>query len=172
MARSVLALDLATRTGWAFYKEETPAPLYGSIDLSGGDEGDILNRFGRWLHGRLTIDKPTMIAFEAPFVQNASTAERLFGLAALTQFLARNNDRTAYATTPGQWRKHFLGSAHGKRAELKAATIDACKLRGWAPKTEDAADALGLLDYACQKWGLAVPWPLSPVEAAAVRATA
>lgn len=167
---SVLAIDLATSTGWAFYRAGDDKPSYGLLRLQGGDEGDVLNRYGRWLHGAIAVHRPSRIVFEAPFVQNVNAVARLFGLAAVTQFLAKNNDRTAYKVTPAEWRKHFLGAGNGGRADLKKAVMGGCELRGWAPADDNVADALGVLDFACQRWNVPVPWPRSPIEAQAVMA--
>ena len=39
-------------------------------------------------------------------------------------------------------------------------TVQMCKARGWDPRDNNAADALGILDYAAFRFGPKPDWPV------------
>ena len=164
----ILALDIATRTGWAYAGPDQvaawpdvplaarahPRPRWGLIDISSAGAGA-----GRWtryvdrLTDLLSLTKPAVIVYEAPLssvgMPNAHTAVILHGLVAFTEYTAarwRIVHRPAHISTV---RKHFLGRApRDGRAKAKAAVIDGCARRGWDISNDNIADALAVLDYA------------------------
>ncbi|PTR06418.1 MULTISPECIES: hypothetical protein [unclassified Novosphingobium] len=179
---TILALDLSKRgTGWAVWIEGTDAPRYGSWVL--GSEFTTRGQTYAKLHANL-LDLRALCRFEHLYFEepispaqlsghtNIDTLRVLSGLAAHAESFAHAMGlRTAQAINVSSWRGDFIGriaaSDARKRAKaanrsasdsLKALTIERCRHLGFKPRTNDEADALGLLDYACGLRGLTPPW--------------
>jgi crossover junction endodeoxyribonuclease RuvC len=155
----VLALDLATRTGWA---RGMPGgePTYGSIRW-GGDKASqaaVFGTYAKWFIDQTTEEnRPDVVVYEMPIIArwgktNANANEILQGLAAITQALAYirgiHNNRLQ-AVHVGTWRRYFIGRDKVDRDEAKNLTIRKCRLLKWEPEDDNAADALGLWSYQC-----------------------
>lgn len=173
---SFLTLDLSKRsTGWAQFREGWDKPIYGSFQL--GSEytsiGGTCSKLHRELHA---IHKLTPVEFcwiEKPLtaaqIHGNTNADALFILAAI----AAHAHSFAYAmgwsgqgcreVNIASWRKHFIGSQKRgtKRTTLKQLTMERCRQFGWTPRTDDEADALGILDYALHSRSITPPWRLA-----------
>ena len=167
---SVLALDIATTTGWALHNPDLQRPFFGALALPGGGERigaalDKLLRFLEQLDGRMAeTGRPiSHIFYEKPFIPgqvNSVTSERLMGLCAVTQMFAYRRQMTSCLSVDiSEWRKHFLGRGGGfKRTpdkkhylpdhDPKELAIRECARFGWHTDIADAAEACGILDYA------------------------
>ena len=149
----VLALDLATRVGFAF-DGGAGAPITGSRTLRGG--AGALGAMGKdcsaWLAEMIETIKPDILAFEAPLmggrgvVFNAATARLLIGLAFLAETIAEAYELRCYEAHVQSVRKYFLGTARSKNA--KKETVARCRMLGWDVATHDAADAAALWAFA------------------------
>lgn len=173
----VLALDLATATGWAQWTPGRPV-AYGTRHFAeGADLGVFLHAFDFWLSDRLTDSAVDHVAYEAPVLPKSSGIQsrlRLFGLVGQTELICFRREVTCRPVAIQSWRSHFLGvvpripgeSRESRRRRLKRATIEQCQARGWSPRDDNAADALAILDYTAQRLGLPVDWPRTRLEAA------
>lgn len=166
----VLALDLATSTGWAMADSETyelrtslesavskpPRPESGFYEVpkrARGNIGAFLDDFEKWLRAMISVSLPTMVAFEAPLLRgntSIDTARKLMALAAVTEMVCYRADcvQRCFEANNATVRKHFIRKGSGKRDEIKRLTIIECEGRGWNVQNDDEADALALLDYA------------------------
>ncbi len=65
----ILALDVASTTGWA-YVFPGDQPIYGShrIAKPGSDHGPVSHAFRTWLGGKVMEYRPKWIVFEAPYI--------------------------------------------------------------------------------------------------------
>ena len=165
----VLALDLATTTGWAYGNPEdglsptilestsrvAPPPYsYGSkiIGRSAWPDGRIFDAAETYLNDLITIHNPSVLVYEAPFVgksEKLAVPFRLLNLAGLAEKLGYQREiARVFSANVSTVRKHFIGHGRLPGGEAKDAVIARCKAIGWDPKTEDAADALAVLDYA------------------------
>lgn len=170
---TVLALDIATTTGWAWHHHGMPRPFFGALPLPGGKENvgracDLLLRWLRQLYIGLRDDGHPITHFfiEKGFIPqqvNSSTAERLLGLCATAQMFAYQVGATScYSLDISETRKHFIGRGSGfKRApgvngkpgpylpgqDPKELAIRRCAEFGWHTDSHDAAEACGLLDF-------------------------
>lgn len=149
---AVLALDLATKTGWAAWSPKRELAS-GAVTLpsTGARVGAFLVAYERWLGVALDEWQPAWVIFEAPILPretNIHTVRKLCGLANSTETICERREIGCREANNATVRKHFIGVGRGKRAELKKLTMEACKARGWGPRTDDEADALSLLDYA------------------------
>lgn len=169
MTGGILALDLATSTGWAYAAPSALAvwprtPLEAaSMPMPGFEVGTrafpgtvaVFGRFAdafhEWLHGVITARAPVLVAFEAPYVGRKTSqamARKLNGLAWHTEWLCGRLGVPCEEVRPGDWRKHFTGVGAGPRALMKEHAKAACTARGWPFANDDEADACGILDYA------------------------
>lgn len=157
---TVLAMDIATTTGWAWHQQGMPRPFFGSLRLPGGArevgrQADALERFLRDLYVVLKADgKPiTHFFFEAQHLAgkiNIDTVYRLISLGGIVEkFAFQVGATTCLKVSIGEWRKHFIGrgAAFGKD-DPKEMAIRRCAQYGWHTQIADEAEACGILDYA------------------------
>ena len=162
---TILALDLATVTGWAvavppYHVAPTPreeaAGMAVPLRVSGaksfrahsGNIGACADAFVRWLDEMVSDHKPDLIVFEAPFagaVRNANTGRMLFGFCALAEMVAYRHEIRVLECNNATVKKHATGSGRADKKQMVAAA----RARGWNPQDDNEADALWLLDYAC-----------------------
>lgn len=143
----ILALDLATKVGWACGRPGEE-PGYGTkvLPSTGEDIGRFAEAFNEWLLDMITLEDPGLVVFEAPILAGttqAATARKLMGLAWHTEFVCRLRDVRCAEHHLQSVKKFFAGNG---RAD-KAAMIAAAQRQGWSPKDDNASDALGL--WAC-----------------------
>lgn len=167
METRVLALDLATVTGWALHEPGMERPYFGAIKLPGkpGDIGMRADALERWLRHQYQLRRFTHIVFEAQHVAaalNMDTVNMLIGLGTIVQKFAFQVKALCYNVDKSEWRKHFIGRGSGfKRYVLpngkkgnylpgqdpKELAIRQCARYGWHTDVADAAEACGILDY-------------------------
>lgn len=153
---SILALDIATRAGWAFARPGE-YPLSGSVRLAppGSSNGTIGRGMLRWLTDFITVNKPGMIYYEVPLdprhmgrKTTFATARILLGLPFLVETIAEARGIFKLREAGVQdVRKHFCGTPRPK--DKKQAVLARCRQLGWKPEDDNAADALALWDFAC-----------------------
>ena len=170
----ILALDLATRTGFARGRVGE-LPISGSINF--GRNGSSRNRTGgaifaaalRWVSQELEPQpRPDLLIMEAmlpPDAVRGSTSralrDRLAGLQGIMKGVAhlRGIGEIAEATV-GDIRGHFIGDRSLKRDHAKRTVMERCRALGWQCNDDNAGDALALWSYACAlidpKWALQV----------------
>jgi hypothetical protein len=154
----VMALDLATTTGWAV----GPAggkPVYGSQRLGspGATSGEVFAAFLGWLVDAIQVHGPRVIVYEAPLPPshmrgktNVNTARRLMGLPAIAEAVAyRMRVPVILEATVSDVRQHFIGKRTLPGAEGKLAVKLRCQMLGYSPPDDNASDALALWDYTC-----------------------
>jgi hypothetical protein len=168
----ILALDIATRTGYA-WGPPGMRPEYGSRRLaeSGADEGKIFSLFAGWLAGMITEHQITHIYAEAAYVPqprirfkkagddlvpgagsppfNIAVIKRLIGLRAVAQLIKYRYNIEYREVESSAITRHFTGfGRHGGREGKKAATMAMARLYGFTPANDDESDALSLFFYA------------------------
>jgi hypothetical protein len=156
---NLLALDLAGNSGWARWCEGNTNVSFGHVGLPKADQGMMIAAFADWLKGQIVMNEISHIVHEAVFVDtkkvNAQTLEKLYGLRARLLELCYRHGLTRNEVPVSQWRGHFIQhrtapkylKAANRRKWLKDEVRKECRARGWAARTDDESDALGLLDY-------------------------
>jgi hypothetical protein len=155
----VLALDIATRTGFALGRVGEQ-PAFGSIRFgkSSSDDNVIFGAALDWTSRFLEPQpRPDLLALEAllpPTAMGGKTTaavrDRLAGLhgvirgVASLRGIARIED---YAV--GSVRQHFIGDRKAKRDVAKRETMRRCLQLGWNSVDDNAADALATWSYCC-----------------------
>ncbi|KXJ56563.1 MAG: hypothetical protein AXW12_00590 [Thalassospira sp. Nap_22] len=160
----ILALDLATTTGFAIASPEyirswSPGLVIpegqrtkygltcGTVTMAqfGSDRPAKLAFFHQWLTNQITVFGIRMIVYEAPLVRNQKTARLTFGLSAIAEACAsRVNARIDEAHV-----SDVKIQATGKGRAEKPEMVAAANARGWDVIDHNIADALWLLDLAC-----------------------
>lgn len=164
----LLALDLASRSGWAAgdpaahhcltplesANGANPPPAFGAHQIApvGTKTGPFLQRADKWFRHLYDAHRPTEVAAELVYStgrkSNQATARKLFGLAGHCEWFFCNRGVPVHWYSTGKIRAHFILKGAGKRAEAKKMVIDACHARGWAvDNDDDMADALALFSY-------------------------
>lgn len=160
----ILALDVATQTGWAFGNIRTNRPSSGSVRFGGknAELGARLSDCRAWLADFIAVNPKTrLLVFEAPVAQSffgkhtsMQATRLLIGLVSIVEEYATTHNRNdptksidVREARVSDVRAHFLGSNRLKRDEAKRATQQKCRLLGWNPIDDNAADALALWSY-------------------------
>lgn len=162
----LLALDLGTRTGWALLQRGTP-PRFGTLELPKANEGENQVRFAMlhaWL-GRLHEQQGyEALAFEQPILPRRAgelattlhTLSLLWGLAAVTQLFAGQQDLPCEAVAVRDAKKALTDKALATKDEMVVAAL---KVMNWKVANDHEADAgaVGLVAYERI-------WPRSPQQ--------
>ena len=166
----ILTLDMATVTGWAFWKTGMAQPRHGvwRMPQTGEDVGLFLKAFRQKFSDFCALEKPQYIGFEAPFVgqlTSQATARKLMSLAGVIElFILDLDGPQSFETNITQVRKHFAGRGMGKSEVMKRLVYDTCFSLGWQPDDDNAADALSIMHYSTYQLRkyLSVPWDCRP----------
>lgn len=146
----ILALDLATRTGWAAGAPRRP-PAFGSFRLDADRDGARLMQMARRINELIVEHGVTSVVMEAPHVGRADPKVLLplFGFRAAALMAAEGKRLPApRLVAPATWRKTFIGQGRLPRQEAKAAVLERCRWLGLAPANDDEGDAIGLWSFA------------------------
>jgi hypothetical protein len=159
----ILALDVATKMGWALGKPGE-VPRAGTVRF-GGDDASVWARYGHALtwaidqfchsHHRLGSKPVTRLVIEDRLNPQAFSskegAELLYGLPAIIAACAYHRgiykiERHKVADVRGL----FIGRRGLKTNDAKAAVMRRCRQLGWAVEEDhNAADACALWAYDC-----------------------
>jgi len=155
----ILALDLATVTGWAF-GAPGEQPQSGVIRFGRGNatHGQIAAEAIAWFIEFLGEMKPTQIVFEQPLPPNFTGGHTTLNTALVTMGLPFLMQGIAYklgmfnvaAVRVSDIRNFFIGE-NMKSEEAKRLTFERCQRLGFEPKDDNASDALALWCYQCAR---------------------
>lgn len=152
---SILALDVATTTGWAFGRSGE-LPQHGTYTLPPGPAPRQVAAFSGWLMALIDRHEPRELVFEAPILPrkaNIVTLRKLYGLALIVEMVCDKKQLPCSEVLPQEWRDPFLGqmrpitsglTTEQRRKALKDAVMRVCRLYKWQPKDDNDADALGI----------------------------
>lgn len=167
----ILALDLATQTGWAAGAPNT-LPRYGSFRIEAGGKQSAAT-FARTIDRLIREHHVELVFFEQPVMgsgdkkfANFKSKRLLFGLTHTTEAVAQMAGCRVFEVPIATWRKHFLGNARYEREDAKRAAMTRARQLGYRPETEDEAEALGIWDYAASLKSRSHGWDTSPLMTA------
>ena len=152
---TILALDLASTTGWAFGPAD---PKAGKIicnserlGRTGADNQDKFMALMRWLHDGLKTLQPTVVVYEAPVAVSTmagkttvATTQLLFGLPAIVQVCCGFAKTPVRHATVSDVRQYWIGRRNMKGKDAKPEIRRQLVELGWSPPDLDASDALAL----------------------------
>jgi len=163
-SRNVLALDLASETGFAI-GEPGQLPRIGSLRFAaaGATHPAIYSAAMSWIARtireeaivRVVVETPLNPNFKTGFT-NIGTIRLLMGLAAVMEGAAHklgvwHIEEIAVMT----WRKHVLGKGNIKGPAAKKMVLRLCRDLGMEPRNNNESDAAGL-------WFAATKYPIPP----------
>jgi crossover junction endodeoxyribonuclease RuvC len=155
----VLAIDLATNTGWCRGHVGGP-PSFGSLRFGAYRSPDtvVFAEALSWISHLLAPQpRPDLVILEALLPPSAwqgqsqqVTFNRLAGLQSIMLGVAhlRGIAEISTASVPDV-RAHFIGERGLKRAPAKQAVMARCRRLGWEVKNDNEGDACALWSYAC-----------------------
>lgn len=161
----VLALDLATKSGWAWASpvafrdwplsslpiEQRVGPVdevdFGTMDLKPQKGGEFFESLSDWIDHLVADYRPSAIVVEAPAIYGKHPNLKGVKAGGIAELVAWRHKLPCLTASPAQWKKGFVGKGNAKKPEIMAE----CIRRGWMVEDDNAADALGLLDY-CINW--------------------
>ena len=154
---NVLALDLATMTGWA-YGPPGKTPAFGHLRFGkpGTSRPQLYRNFRTWLDDTWNVrdHQPDLVVYESAAIPslmsgktNIDTTKTLIGLCEHLEEWCHDKIELREATV-SQVRSFFIGK-NFKAKFAKPMTIEKCRAMGWAVETDDEADAVALHTYQC-----------------------
>jgi Holliday junction resolvasome RuvABC endonuclease subunit len=148
---NVLALDLGTRTGYAFYKDGTIISGTQKLRHSKNASGLRFVHFRRWLMEVIDTHNIYSVFFERVYGHKGMLAAQVYGgfiytLAAVCEEMQIKCTGIQVATI----KRFMTGRGNATKEEMVAAA----RLRDFDPQTHDEADALAILLLALKTIGL------------------
>ena len=149
---NILALDLATKTGWATHINSIRHSGIQDFSLARGESVGM--RFLK-LRGWLNRMRELMARIDVIYYEQAhhrgggATAAGVGFVTEVLAFAAGHNIETAPVHT-GTLKKFATGKGNASKDEMIQAAIN----RGYRPKDDNEADAALLLDYAMCDLGI------------------
>jgi Holliday junction resolvasome RuvABC endonuclease subunit len=132
-------------------------PSSGSVRIGREDPGECFAAMRDWLFDTITANQIEHMVLESAFIsmKTASSAPRLYGLAGIAREVAYRRRVRVTDASPNEWRRFFLGQAMApksvaakhRRAWLKNETVTRCRNLGIDVKSDDEADAIGVLFF-------------------------
>lgn len=153
----VLALDLATKTGWAVGCLND-VPRFGSLRFAREGHSMAAHFAGcaQWLNDMVAVETPRLVVFESPLPTSftfgrttADTGRWLIGLTAIVEATLYGRGFDVREASVTDVRRFFLGTNNFKRDDAKLATKRRCIELGWQVGDDNAADACALWLYQC-----------------------
>lgn len=142
--QNVLALDLATKTGWAI-RGRDGAVTHGILDARarrGQLPAQRWVNFNDWLNQTITNNNIHVIGFEEVRRHVGTTAAHVHGgLRAIMEMVALTHNIEVLPYGVGTVKKHWTGNGRA----TKDSMMQQARARGYDPKDDNAADALAVL---------------------------
>lgn len=136
----ILALDCATRTGWARSDKQS-----GVWDLSSfTDYAERARMLCAHVQRQIVENRPNLIALEKPLGVSGRATYLLNGLVMAAEMTAQSNGVPRLMVAVGTWRKAILGSGRASKADAMRWAI----AHGYLPASDDEAEAVCILEWA------------------------
>ena len=138
----ILALDIATTTGWACGKGDRLK--YSNFTVNKCDTiGDKFLRFGSLIERLIYLKKPEIIAIERPIIRFYAATYWLCGACAIAEMAAASKNIPVVKFPPTTIKKFVTGSGRATKEDM----MKAIKKLKFKPEVHDEADAIGLHLY-------------------------
>lgn len=141
----LLALDMATNTGWCCGDVREGKPVLGSIKLP-STKKDL----GWWMDAAIKAyddliehTHPDRVIYESPILRGSTrieTLRKLYTLASVIEYVCRERGIPVYEVAITTVKKRLTGNGRAQKEDM----IKAAKEKGMAPKNSDEADAFGI----------------------------
>lgn len=145
--RSVMTLDLATRTGWCC-GIPGQRPRFGVQKLGGTSRAQVYSSLLAFLDQSLQVHQFGELVIEAPLVRGEHSGieagRRAIGMVEHVTLFAYDNSIPLSEEHVGSTRKAVLGRGTFPKGEAKGEVLAWCRQNGFEPPDDNAADALVL----------------------------
>lgn len=145
----ILALDLGTKTGWAFGTTKDSDRVYSGVqDFSlkrGESPGMRLLNFDKWVYEILTKHKPKMVAYEMPHQRGGYATQLLLGMLGILHVACTKAGIEYSSVHSATLKKFATGSGRASKEDMISVAIlkfdreiiddneaDALHILGWA----------------------------------------
>jgi Holliday junction resolvasome RuvABC endonuclease subunit len=148
----LLALDLSTHVGWAFFAHRKAKPLLDTWHApdrakdARDDFGPMFIEYEKWLAHMLAYHRPHVLAFEAPILprtrvfQKQRAIRMSYGFACLTEKVARLEHIRCVECHPSTVKVALAGHGKASKRQMTSAAVR----RDFIVATEHEADACGV----------------------------
>ena len=145
---NILALDLATKTGWAMDTYQPYCKDSGVVNLNPKDsQGGRFLTLRKWLeHQPYKFD---LMVCEKPHFRGWNPTIVAVGLFTEVIAYAVKHSMDFRMVHTGTLKKWATGSGRASKLDM----IKAATMKGWNPVDDNEADACLLLEYALEEWG-------------------
>ena len=153
---NILALDLATTTGYCIGPPALKPLLWGSLRFGsiGSSRAQVYRHERQWLDHVIEHHRIGLVVFESPATgmmhagkTTPETQKKLTGLCEHVEEMCHLRVELREANV-SQVRAHFIGRTNLKREAAKRAIKDRCHSYGWDVGEDDnAADSCALWSY-------------------------
>lgn len=149
---NILALDQATACGWAaYYNEDIYSGVQNFALKRGESSGLKYLRFGAWLHEMSnTIGKIDIVIYEQPHFRGGAAATTGVGLTIkIDEFAAKHGCETC-PVHGSRLKKWLTGVGNASKEKV----MEEIKRRGFKPVDDNESDAIALLLYGLERFGI------------------
>jgi hypothetical protein len=171
--RNILALDLGTHTGFALRRRDGTI-VHGTENFTpraNWSPGQRWLRFRSWLVSTIVQAQIHVIAYEQVIQggwagnrehaghKSGAAGDAYGGFKALLEMAAASHNIVLYPVHVATVKKHWTGDGRAKKPDM----IAEARRRGFRPDSDNAADALAILDWAvARETGTWKPAPKRP----------
>ena len=151
---NILALDTALKTGWATRIDgHIESGVQDFTKRRGESNGLMFMRFNAWLEEMTQFRhiKYDLIVFERAHHRGGYATEIGVGLTTRVQEFAERIHAEYMAVHTATLKKFITGSGKASKDDMM---LWFWKITGRKPQSDDEADALGLLYFACREVGI------------------
>lgn len=144
---AILALDLATQTGWAYKANGLISSGSEGFQLKKNDgPGVRFLKFRSWLRDQIETIKPDLIVYEEVMRWSSGAAAKCYcGLLAILQTECAAKTIEYGGISVGTIKKFATKKGNATKEEMIKAAVDL----GYKPKDDNEADAIHLLLLRC-----------------------
>lgn len=156
MSGTLLALDLASNSGWALFAPGRP-PRFGTLAWGRKDDDEgtehiarMCGLFANWLEDFYAVEPWQAMAWEAPFLKPGDKVGKikiLIGMVGIAFGFAgsQRHPMPYLEVQPKEIKKRMTGRQDAEKVDV----IKACWSAGWRVKNDHEADAcsVGLIAY-------------------------
>lgn len=143
----VLTLDCARTTGWCV-GALGERPNYGSVAFKGASHGAVYAAYVSWLEDSIRLFRPTSIVVEAPLHRGGhlgqDAALLALGFLAHLELVCHDHSVPLLTEHVARSRKAVIGRGNFPAGEAKSNVMAWCQQQGFAPRDDNAADAIVL----------------------------
>ncbi len=144
----ILALDLGTKTGWAFGDMEDTNRIYsGMQDFSlkrGESSGMRLLNFDKWVYDMLDKHKPEMVGYEMPHHRGGHATQLLLGMLGILHVACEKAGIEYSSVHSMTLKKSATGSGKASKKDMISAAM---KKFNREITDDNEADALHILAW-------------------------